>query len=421
MRRSFWLLPAAGLVTGLVLGTALPAVDDKAEIEIPLPFLALRDPDGVRSLVEVIATVTVSVAGIAFSVTVVAFQLAAQQLSPRVLRTFQTDRLSQTTLAAFVGTFVYSLLVLAAFGSPSDSGVPRLSAAVAVLAAIGAFALFVAFVHNTIISLQASTLIRRIAADGQHTIATNYPAGIGSDASESASEAQRARGQSRGELRARGAGFLVRVKGDSIVESAERLDGLVIQRAAIGDFVVTGGLLAEVYGDEAESLAERCRPCFAQADERNVVQDIAFPIRQLADIALRGLSPSLNDPTTAENAMDSLANTLIELARTERAPMARGDRGGTPRFVARAPDLDDLVRLGFAQVRVAASPHPVVCVRLIELLGEIERAATRAGIRCAETAVQARLLAEGAARAGLPDADLESVRAAARRGPDGSG
>lgn len=419
--QSFWLLPGAGVVTGIVLGLALPSVDESLGFDPRLPFFSFEDPGAARGLLETIATVTVSVAGISFSVTVVALQLASQQLSPRVLRTFQNDRLSQTTLALFLGTFVYALLVLAAFRVSEDE-VPKLSVAVAVVAATAAFLLFVAFIHNIVGSLQASTLIRRMAADGHRTAAAAYPAGVGTEPEDPAAAerllAERCQRDRALVVSAVRAGYLITVDGAAVVEAATEANGVVLQRAGVGEFVVTDEPLAQVVvGDveDPDTLIDRIRDAFQQSQERTIEQDIAFPIRQLADVALRALSPSVNDPTTAENAMGSVADTLIVFARGRRPALLRVDEGGQPRFRTRAPGLDDLTRLGFDQVRQHAAAHPLLATRLIELLMRVRDAGRSAGLACTEAERQIRLIGEGVAENDLPTPeDAEQVRDAAR-------
>jgi len=145
LRRSFGFLPAVGILAGLVLGFVLPVVDRALRIDFGI--FSFTERDSARSLLETIASVTVSVAGVGFSVTIVAFTLASQQLSPRVLRTFQSDRLSQALLGAFLGTFAFCLVVLATLDAGGEA-LPDLSLAVAVLGAIASFALFVAFIQN---------------------------------------------------------------------------------------------------------------------------------------------------------------------------------------------------------------------------------------------------------------------------------
>ena len=201
-------------------------------------------------------------------------------------------------------------------------------------------------------------------------------------------------------LRAPRAGYLVAVDGERLVRAAADRDAFVAQRLALGDFVVRGATVAELWSASHHDAAQQdavddLGACFSYANERNPVQDFAFPVRQLADVALRGLSPSLNDPTTAEDALGSLAQLLISYAEADHPDPLRTDADGAPRLLACAPSLDDLVRLAFDQVRIAAAPHPTVAARILWLLAEIRRTAARCGCSASEIDRQVDLLRQG--------------------------
>lgn len=210
-------------------------------------------------------------------------------------------------------------------------------------------------------------------------------------------------------------GYVSHVRAKKAVEEAQRRDALVRQVARVGDYIVPGDVLAEVWCEDegADDFVSDVADLFQLDKKRGPVQDVAFPIRQLADVALKGLSPGINDPTTAENAMNAMAAALARLARTPVASSVRLDDDGRPRFLASVRDLNDLVRLGFEQVRVFAAPYPVFAVRLVELLDSVAREAATAGVDHAEIDRQIELLAEGP-EGEVPTADdAERVRAAA--------
>ena len=226
-----------------------------------------------------------------------------------------------------------------------------------------------------------------------------YPAGIGGDphhATEARSRIESTlAARSPIAIRADRSGYLQAVGGEALLTVARDCGCVVEQRIPLGDFVVRGMELARATspGGDIDRLADAVRATFLLGEERTLVQDVGFPIRQLVDVALRALSPSLNDPTTAENAMGSLADVLSAIVRKEEIPArARIDSEGAPRFLALAPTLDDLVTLGFEQVRIAAAPHPVVARRLIALLEELGRAAAESGRPLPEAERQIALL-----------------------------
>lgn len=266
----------------------------------------------------------------------------------------------------------------------------------AIVLALASFGAFVAFIGDIVVALQASTVIQRTAVGGKGTIAGRHPEGIGA-APDDPGTAERRVGERmssgrRWALCTERAGYLTRVDG-ALIERAAKLDVLVVEAVAVGDFLVTGQRIGEVWGhaDERPDL-DGLRDAYVLGEERTLASDVAFPVRQLADIALKALSPGINDPTTAENAMGSLADLLVCLAAEEPVSAIRVDGEGEPRLRAEAATLDSLAFLGFEQVRLAAREKPVVLGRLRVLLGEIARAAGDAGVRCDEAARQRALL-----------------------------
>lgn len=421
LRRSFGFLAGSAMVAGLVVGFALPSLD--AELDLDLPVFDFAGQPAARSLLQTVATATVSVAGLSFSVTVVAFTLASSQLSPRVLRTFSADRLSQATLASFLGTFVYCLAVLVRLGSgDNDASVPNLSVTLAIVLAFVSFVMFAAFIAHIVHMLQPSSIIEGIRHTGRAAIESRYPGEVGrapDDGAEAERELLRLRAaRAPVPVLAEREGYLALVRARQLLSAAVESDGLVVQRARIGDYVTPGMLLAEVWckrDQNGERLARATQDAFVLESQRTPLQDVAFPVRQLADIALKGLSPGINDPTTAENAMDALSSLLIRFAAAEHPSGLRADDAGAVRFVALTADLDALVRLGFEQVRVYAAADPVFARRLLTLLKRIEDAARRNAVRCSEPAWQAALIAEGPTGAVPTQADVEGVRAAHAR------
>lgn len=391
--QSFWAPPAVAMLVGAALGFILPELDSASDGV--LGIFSTSDPSSARSLLEAIATVTVSVAGITFSVTVVVLQLASQQLGPRVLHTFQSRWIGRITLAVFLGVFVFALTALGRLGSIEES--PNLVLTVAVSAAIIAFALFTAFIHDIVVSIRASTVIRRIGSDAKGIIERPFPAGFGT----APEDPQAASGLLAGRLEqlpsagavAESSGFVVAIDAALLLDELQSRDGYLEQRVMIGDFVVTGQELAVVAArTDADELASRAAAAFELASSRSLVQDAAFPIRQLADVALRSLSPSLNDPTTAENAAGAIAEALINFAAAERVDPLRADDQGEPRWRALAPDFDGMVRLGFDQLRTCATDDPLLPSALLRLIGEVKRAARESGRSIAELERQEELI-----------------------------
>lgn len=411
LRETFWVLPALAIALAVVAGLLVPVLD--RHVTLPGRLGISDDEDTARSVLTAIVATGVSVAGVSFSIIAVALVLAAQQLSPRVLRSFQRQTLNQAVLALLLGTSTFALFLLASVGEDSERPVPDLGVKLALLVASAALVLFVVFLHHAVRSLNASFVIMRIAAEGHAAIAAPYPAGAGREpesaaAAEAAADERRRSGRCV-EVRAPRAGYIASVDGARLVDWATEADALVQQRRAVGEFAVTGAVLALVYVNGAPHLdTGPVASAFELDEERQVHDDVAFPIRQLADIALKGLSPGINDPTTSENAMDSLTDTLVRFANREPISSLRLDGAGVPRLQAMAASLDDLVLLGFDQVRHDSASRPTFAARLLELLADLREAAP-AALRCRELDRQARLIAEQAAGLAGHQADQRLV------------
>ena len=333
-----------------------------------MPLFDFSTEEAARSMLETIATVTVSVAGIAFSVTIVAFTLSTNQLSPRVLRSFRRDLISQLTLAAFLGTFVYCLALLARLGSLGGGEVPSISIAVAVLLALGSLALFAVFIGHIASMLQPASVIASIAADSRPELSRPFPAGVGAEpedgeARAGAAERRMRAGPGHG-VECEGEGYLTVVSAGEIVAAAPRRPAGSSASAAGSGPTCCPARRSPPSGPRTRgrprSSPRRVAGCFETGRQRTLPQDPGFPVRQLADVALKGLSPGINDPTTALNAMEAMTAGLIRFAGGELPSPVRCDGDGEPRFLADAPGLGDLVELGFEQALVFGREDPLV-------------------------------------------------------------
>ena len=205
---------------------------------------------------------------------------------------------------------VRCLVVLVRLGATeTPSNVPNLSITVALVLALGAFALFAVFVSHIVGMLQPSSVIASILEDGREAIADAYPRGVAREPDDGVPAYRLAfdrtqQGPPR-VVTAEREGYVSLVRGEAIVRTAKEANAIVLQVAPIGEYVLPGETLAEVWCEDGEQAVERIRAAFELGQQRTLVQDVAFPIRQLADIALKGLSPGVNDPTTAQNAVQS--------------------------------------------------------------------------------------------------------------------
>jgi uncharacterized membrane protein len=408
---SLGLVPAVMVVVFAALGIGLVELDGSLDLE-GVRFVFAGDGSAARTVLSVIAGSLITVAGLTFSITMVALQLTSSQFSPRVLRTFFADRVTQVTIGTYVGTFVYALLVLRSVGTYGDSGfVPRVSVTFATLLGIAAVVLLIVFLQHVAQMIQVSHIMGAIAADTLGRLDALYPERFGEPAPDPVARADD--GSPPGRVRAAQVGYVQRVALDDLARQlADEADRLTL-RVCPGDFAGLETTLAEVWPAEA---ADRCcreiRDALPVRRERDLQEDIDFGLRQLADTALKALSPGINDPATAVTCIRYLGTILASLA--ERA---------LPQAVREFPEHGLTVvlrRRGFeehltvlAQInRYAGGDGWVVC----ELLGALESiaaAAARGGAvrRTDAVARLARTVATQAQR----ETDAADDRAAIRR------
>ncbi|MGN6576263.1 MAG: DUF2254 domain-containing protein [Nocardioides sp.] len=338
--QAFWGLPA--------LGAVLAAVGALVTVRLDRAYggagglLYAGGPDSARAILQTVASSVLTFAGLTFSITIVALQLASSQFSPRVLTSLLRDRWTQGALAVFVGTFVYALLMLRDVRGGDDSFVPGLGVGLSLLLGLAAIGALVGFIQHMAHSLRVVTIIDRIFAQTQKALAAWYP-----DERSVAPEG-RVVGGPRAVVRAQGDGVLAWFHRDELVARAEADDLTVELLVPAGTWVAEGQELLAVHG-----MAESCESfsgLVGLGRERETSRDPSYGFRQLVDIAERALSPGVNDPTTAVQCLDRMHSLLRCIATRE---LAVGDTvvDGVVRLRVPVPDWSDYLGLACDEVR----------------------------------------------------------------------
>lgn len=352
VRTSLFFVPAVAVVLGGALSFVLVAVDRGIPQDRTSWYLFGGGPDSARNLLSTIAAAMVTSISLIFSVTMIVLQLASAQYSPRVLRTFIRDRLVQVVLGAYIATFVYSLLVLPEVRS-GDGGdevfVPAVAVSGSLALALVSLALFVRYIDHIAHGIRAVTLLSAVADETRQAMARMYPDEIGSDADHELLD-ERPRPTTVVHSADR-AGVVVAVDEDRLLRCAHEADVVVRLVPLVGEFVPTKGPMFEVHGDSTDDTRKEMLQCVGLARERTMQQDPAFGFRQIVDIAERALSPGVNDPTTAVQAVDELHDLLRRLADRRFPSEARLDDDGALRVVAPRYGWDDYVGLAFDEIR----------------------------------------------------------------------
>ncbi len=397
---AFWTLPALGAVLAAAL--ALLAVWLDRALGGTFGLLFAGGPESARAMLAAVASSVLTFAALTFSITVVALQLASSQFSPRVLSSLLQDRWTQTSLAVFVGSFVFSLLVLREVRGGENSFVPGLAVGLALLLGLASIGTLVGFIHHMAQSLRVVTIIDRIHDQTRGAIEAWY--------------ADDDRGGGAGRL-VPGEGVAVATPGDgvlswfdrdAIVERAEDQDVTVEVLVAPGSWVCEGQPVLLVRGGENDPDATaRLRSFIGLSNERDVKRDPAYGFRQIIDIAERALSPGVNDPTTAVQCLDRVHALLRRLARRD---LAVGDTivDGTVRLRIPVPTWADFLALGCDEARHWGASSLRVHRRLEAMLRDLLDLVD--GDRADDVLRQLELLRRR--REDVPDGELEAVAAA---------
>lgn len=372
LRSGLWFVPTLMVLASIGLALALIEVQPllQQDLSASWPRLFGAGAEGARGMLSAIATSMVTVAGVVFSVTIVALAQASSQYSPRVLRNFMSDRPTQVVLGAFVAVFTYCLIVLRTIrGAEEGSFVPSLAVLGGVVMAFVGIALLIYFIHHVATAIQVSFIVSRIARDTRDAIDRLFPSEVGEPAGEGAAPPLDERDEGGASIPVPRTGYVLAVDADRLLALAVRHDLVLRVRPRVGDFVIEGEPLLDAAPLQRlqRPAADTLQRCVVIADERDVHQDAAYGLQQLVDIALKALSASVNDPTTAVGCIDHLGALLLRAAqRGEPRPWRHHD--GRLRLVAHGASYAELVVLGLSPLTHHAGGHASVHERLLDQL-----------------------------------------------------
>lgn len=419
LRSSLWLLPAVFVVASLALGTVLAHLQPSAGTALE-PFVFAGTAAGARDLLAALAGAMITVTGLTFSLTVVALQMAAGQYSPRVLRGFLADRGVQVVLGWLIGTFAYCVAVLRVIRESTD-GAEEVLSDVAVTAGVvltlGALGMLVYFLHHITRSLRVETILREIAEDTAAAVDAAFPEPLDeADAMPSIPEA----GTHGHRVRARRSGYLQAVERHGLIANARERDLVVRLRPAVGSHVTVGTTLGWVWTRDGTPLADAddtdldrlVHDRVQLGPERTMRQDVAFGVRQLVDIAVKALSPGMNDPSTAVEALAQLSTVACRLATRRLGSVVAADDDGRIRLVLPRPDFPDYLHLLVDQTMRYGGAEPAVVLALLGALEDVAEHVEAHPERVQAIADQVERVLEVAARE-LDATELVRVRARA--------
>ncbi|MCW5703435.1 MAG: DUF2254 domain-containing protein [Bradyrhizobium sp.] len=364
LEEAFWLIPALLSAAGAIAALALVKLD-RASVA---PQWLLEDwlydggAVGARTLLGAIAASTIGVAGTAFSITIAALSVAAGQMGPRLLRNFTRDRGNQVTLGTLVGTFCYALVALRSVRTESEGGfVPHLTLAVGIGLAFVCVAMLVYFVDHMARRINVDTVIDLVSADLHEAIER-----LTSDEPQPEPPAENFWSNAV-PISDQRQGYLREIDEHGLAAWASEQKAAVRLLVRPGDYIIPGAPMALVMPEtkEAETAVHNAT---ALGSNRASSSDLRFAVRQLVDVAVRALSPGVNDPHTAIGVLNCLGAALCKIVPRHLRTGVHLDENGQPVLVVPFVQYDKLLDSMFHMIRQSAAGQPAVLIRHLEIL-----------------------------------------------------
>ncbi len=403
LRSSFWFVPSLIVMANIALAIALietdSAVGDYSLARWPRMFGV--GALGALQMLSTLAGSMISVLGITFSMTLVALALVSSQYTSRVLGNFIGSRVTQITLGVFAGIFAYCLVVLKTIRSGDVEFVPGLAVFVAFVLALCGIVVLVLFIHHIASSIQASSIIASIAKATIASIERLFPERLGHGLGEGEDRDQVLQSLVEKTWHAVPAevnGYIQNVDNDALLRFARERKALVRMERGIGAFVVQDtalvSLALEAPPDQATIGA--LNNVYSVGQHRTIAQDPAYGIRQIVDVALKALSPGVNDTSTAVMCVDYLTAILAQLAN-RKFPASHRYEGGELCVITVAPTFEGLLVEALDQIRGSAVGNADIMSRMLDALDNLATLTTSPR-RLGAIQEQMQLIAEVAGR-----------------------
>ncbi len=399
-RQSLFFLPAFFVLGSLGLGFLTVEID-RGLSSGDLPSVASTTVDNARSILSTVAGGTIGSASVVFSLTLVAVQLASSQFSPRVVRGFLGDRFQQIVMGVVVGTFTYCLAVLRVVQEPlensnADPFLPQVSILVAVVLGVLSLLAVLASIDHTAKSLRVGSLLDSIASETVKVIQFRYPHRDADNEERSirlggpsvVAEIPRERsGLDAREsppvpphdalvVRSDRAGWVTQISLEGLLEDIPEGSTLLLE-SSVGTYLFEGSRLVSVWpvaDDERDRVESSLRDSLEVGPARTLQQDVSFGTLQLTDIALRALSPGVNDPNTAIEAIVRIGRVLSTLLQHD---LTAESLTSNNRTIIRSRELTahDYVDSSIEPIRRYARDEPVVLDALVRTLAMVSETA----------------------------------------------
>ena len=337
LRASYWFAPLCMLIVAIALASLTRWLDTHSVVKqvVSNSWLGDSGVDDARSILSVIATSVLGVAGVTFSVTIVAVSFASSNFGPRLIGNFMRDRGNQITLGTFIGTFVFCLIILASVhdASSDKSGVEvqesvaYLGVVTALFLALVCVCVLIYYIHHIAETINIENIISDIGCRLKTRILETYPNNHSDVLEVDAADFETATtGFVLKRVSCESVGYVQAIDHEKLVEQAKSKTLLMKVHYRPGDFVCTHDTLLSVWSNEPDTfLVDDLRSCFATGPQRTEHQNVLFLVEQLGEVIARALSPGVNDPMTAVSCLNWYRTALMGYINTHPTAMVDSD------------------------------------------------------------------------------------------------
>jgi len=412
VKASYWFIPSLLSLLALFAAVGTIAIDRNGGSEwlASLGWFEPSRPGGARAQLSVIASAAISISSTVFAITIAAVAYASGNYGPRLLNNFMDDRGNQVSLGVFIATFAFNLMVLRVVRESEGEAelfnaaafVPQVSVLVSTGTAILAVGFLVYFLHHVPASIRINTVLGGIGRRLIHGIEERFPIEGGSQ--------EAAPGPGGDPITANRIGYVEIIDFESLDDIARECGAVLTMRIRTGDFVHPHLPLVAVSGAPlTQTLCARVRDSFSVGDSRTPTQDLEFLIDELVEIALRALSPGINDPFTAITSIHWMGAAMAKFADRDLSDGPEQSCYDKERVRPLPDDFEHFLRRSFGGVRYSAAQNPNAAPVFIEALWGVALGATSEKRRAALLDEARRLVTQ--AEIAIEGPALEQVRA----------
>ena len=412
IRTSLWALPL--LMVLCAAGAAFLTLNIRLESggDQKWWWLYSGDAGQARGLLSSLLGAMITMGTLVISITMVVLTLAAQQLGPRLIHSFMADRRTQASIGLFIATIVYLLLVLRTIHGGADGGIPNLAVSVGTGLVLFSVVTLPVFVHHLARAIISDAVIWRVGNALDAAARSLLPDQTDPEHALGSLQAP----EDRAPIKLPRGGYIQAIDHGALVACAKAADAVIVLDYRPGHHVIAGvaiGWFSPPTADR-DKIDEAVRAGVLLGSERTPLQDIEYSVRQLSEVALRALSPGVNDPHTAVVAIDRLAQSLGLIMQRGSAPQVWRDDDGAVRLIAAGSTFEGILDEAFNQIRQAGERQPAILIRLAENLAQLAEVASTAQRQ--QLAVHLNLVVEAGRRNVESSRHLMGIEDAVKRG-----